>query len=161
VAVVRHPRAAGAPGAGRVVVGVDGSEASPQARAWAVEEARLRQASLTVVHAYVPLDATDAAEWGPESDEEAASGFVDAAIQDVDTSGLPGPLDRRVVPGGGARAVLAAARDADLVVMGSRGLGGFRGLLLGSVSHHVVHDAPCPVVVVRRPEAPAPAPTGK
>jgi nucleotide-binding universal stress UspA family protein len=61
---------------------------------------------------------------------------------------LPEPLEGRVVAGPAAGAILDLATDATLIVVGSRGLGGFKGLLLGSVSQQVAHHAPCPVVVV-------------
>ena len=58
------------------------------------------------------------------------------------------PVEAKLVEGGSSGAILEEARDADLVVVGSRGHGGFAGLLLGSVSGQVVHHATCPVVVV-------------
>ena len=66
----------------------------------------------------------------------------------ADTSGLPAPVTRTLALGNASAALLEAAEDADLVVVGSRGLGGFKGLVLGSVSHHVAHHATCPVIVL-------------
>jgi nucleotide-binding universal stress UspA family protein len=66
----------------------------------------------------------------------------------VDTTGLAQGIESHVVAGAPARALLDMATDADLVVVGSRGLGGFAGLLLGSVSQQVAHHASCPVVIV-------------
>lgn len=137
----------------RIVVGIDGSSASRRALEWAVAEAAMRQATLEVVYAWhlpyaggLALAATPAID--VRSLEDAASDVLDAAIADVDTSGLPKPPMRRLQAGGAAAAILAAADDADLIVVGSRGRGGFSGLLLGSVSQQVVHHATCPVVVV-------------
>ncbi|MFG1955600.1 universal stress protein [Micromonospora sp. NPDC048830] len=65
-------------------------------------------------------------------------------------SRYPGiPIEHRTVPGPPAAALLDAASDAQLLVVGARGRGGFTGLLLGSTSHAVLHHAPCPIAVVR------------
>ena len=69
----------------------------------------------------------------------------------VDGSDLATPIEKKLVQCGAATALLLAAEDADLVVVGARGLGGFRRLMLGSVSAQVTHHAPCPVVVVPEP----------
>ena len=81
--------------------------------------------------------------------EKSAAELLDHADRGVDTSGLPSPVERRIVPGPGAAAIIAAADDDALVVVGSRGLGGFKGLLLGSVSDQLTLHASCPVVVLR------------
>lgn len=141
----------------RIVVGVDGSEAAQKALDWAAEEAKLRQARLQVVHAWqvpyiggYPLSAATA--FDPVWMEDAARGVLDAATAALDVADLLHPVERTLASGGAAGAVIDAAKGADLVVVGSRGLGGFTGMLLGSVSHHVATHAPCPVVVVP-PEA--------
>lgn len=154
---------------GKVVVGVDASPGSLSALEWAVEEARLRRASLSIVHAWMlPLIEALPEPWvvgspsvGPSTDE--VRNHVEAAARDV----LSASVDRarstapeleiagELVEGRAAVALLDAARDADLLVVGSRGRGGFAGLLLGSVSGQCVHHARCPVVVV--PEKPASA----
>lgn len=139
-------------GTPRVVVGVDGSAASRWALEWALDEGRLRRATVDVVHAWhlpyvvghplapVPVD-TGAL-------EEEARRLVDQMVDGADTRGLPRPPERIVVMGNAARVVLDVAEGADLIVLGSRGLGGFAGLLLGSVTQHVVNHADCPVVVI-------------
>lgn len=146
----------------RIVVGIDGSDTSRRALRWALDEGRLRQAAVEVVHTWdapyiaypysVPV-------FDPETYEKAAKQVLDTAVEAEDTSGLPVPVERIVTPGGAASAILEAAKGAELVVVGSRGLGGFKGLLLGSVSHQVTHHAPCPVVVVP-PATDSPAPGG-
>ena len=140
---------------GRVVVGVDGSPGSREALAWAAEEARLRGATLEVVTAWSYLDQLPedgGAEPGfrPDFGEDDAGRILDEAL--AETVADTGDLDlvKNVVCELPARALLDAAEGADLVVVGARGHGGVRELLLGSVSQEVVHHAPCPVVVVRR-----------
>jgi nucleotide-binding universal stress UspA family protein len=148
VAIVRED-ATGPPfGPQRIVVGVDGSATSQRALEWALDAGRVRRATVEVAHAWdipavgLPVDASP---W-PQL-EEAGRSVVDHALEQADTTGVV--TIRRVVSRGPASAVLVGlARDADLVVVGSRGLGGFKGLLLGSVSHRVAHHAPCPVVVI-------------
>jgi len=91
-------------------------------------------------------------EFDPAAFKATAGRTIDAAIDGEDTNGLTRPVKRTLVNGGAAAAVLQTAEGADLVVVGSHGLGGFSGLLMGSVSHQVAHHATCPVVVVS-PEA--------
>ena len=136
----------------RIVVGIDGSEASRRALNWALDEARRRHCTVDAVHAwhapymvgYPYAGSLD----GPVTYEQAATETLDRVVDGADTSGLPAPVSRIVRMGQPAETILDQAKGADLVVVGSRGLGGFRGLLLGSVSHQVAHHAPCPVVIV-------------
>jgi len=135
----------------RIVVGVDGSDNSIRALAWAAEEARLRHAELEVVHAagYGPWYDPDLLITQSEIDAWLTAGakVIEAALQQV--PGLDGLRIRRETPADlAARALIAASKGADLLVVGSRGHGGFTGLLLGSVSNACVHHAACPVVVV-------------
>jgi nucleotide-binding universal stress UspA family protein len=137
----------------RIVVGVDGSATAQRALRWAYEEAQLRQAAVDVVHAWhVSYLATDRylATTGNEWDwlEAAGRKTLDAAVDEVDPSGLPEAPSRQLVYGSAAAAIIERARDADLVVVGARGFGGFAGLLLGSVSQQVARHADVPVVVV-------------
>ncbi len=136
----------------RIVVGVDGSETSRRALGWALEEGRLRQAAVQVVHAwhtpYLDGYPLTGATFDPALFEDGGRQIVESALAEADTRGLPVPVERLLVCGTGARAILEASKGADLVVVGSRGLGGFSGLLLGSVSHQVAHHASCPAVVV-------------
>jgi nucleotide-binding universal stress UspA family protein len=139
-------------GIARVVVGIDGSDTSAGALEWALDEGRLHQATVEVVHAWgLPYGAGEpfvAVAFDSTPLEDAARRTLDAAVESADTSGLPAPVTRTLTLGSAAASILQAAESADLVVVGSRGLGGFKGLMLGSVSYHVVHHATCPVVVL-------------
>ncbi len=135
----------------RIVVGIDGSENSKRALRWALDEARLRGAAIAVVNAwhvpylgyapYVPVI-------DPNILESAAHAVLDATIAEVDTSGLSQPIEKVTAAGSAVGVLFDAAKGADLLVVGARGLGGFTGLLLGSVSHQVAQHHGCPVVIV-------------
>lgn len=135
----------------RIVVGVDASDHADRALRWAIAEARLRGAELEVVHAYSALDiAALPAVVSYVEDEDLvkhAQAVVDERLAAV---GVPKdvPIQRTVRSGNPASVLLASAKGADLLVVGARGLGGFRGLLLGSVSQQVATHAECPVVIV-------------
>jgi nucleotide-binding universal stress UspA family protein len=145
---------------GRIVVGVDGSNGARAALAWALDEARLRGASVDVVHAWHAPAAVVPGPYGasPTVDDD-ATGRVRSAeeqvleqqLQAANTDGVEiEPLLPSASP---VDALLDIARGADLLVVGTRGRGGFSGLLLGSVSQQVSHHAPCPVVIVPEPQA--------
>ncbi len=135
---------------GRIVVGLDSSEESIRALRWALEEARLRDAELHLVHAYPTpeLVALPAVVTLPSDDElrAAADEVLDQQLAKVGGAGEVS-VTRTVRSGGAASVLCEAAKGAELLVVGARGLGGFRGLLLGSVTHQVVAHSPCPVVV--------------
>lgn len=136
----------------RIVVGVDGSPGSKRALAWAVGEARARGAELVAVHAWHPQYSAgypfSGVQYEPELYESSARELLHDEVAAADTAGLVYPVEARLVEGGAATALVEAGRDADLLVVGSRGHGGFVGLLLGSVSNQVAHHATCPVVIV-------------
>lgn len=132
---------------GVVVVGVDGSDGSAAALRWAADEARRRGDRLRAVLAWSFLD-QPLGDFDASYGETAARERLDAALAAAGDHTAGVEVEARVVCDLPARAVLGAADDADLLVVGSRGLGGFRGLLLGSVSQQVAHHAPCPVVIV-------------
>jgi nucleotide-binding universal stress UspA family protein len=134
----------------RVVVGIDGSEHAARALARAVEEARLRGTKLEVVHVVPePLMFADpvlAPPPPPQELRESGAKLIEQALAAVDLEGLE--IGRTVTVGHTAKVLCEVAKGAGLLVVGSRGYGGFRGLLVGSVTHQVVAHAPCPVLVV-------------
>jgi nucleotide-binding universal stress UspA family protein len=141
---------------GRIVVGVDGSEPSRAALRWAMAEADLRGAALEAVHCYAVPIYGDVSGLGTASsglDEEGiradAQRQLDEILAEVSGRTNGKPVLRRVDPGPPSTVLTEAAAGADLVVVGARGLGSLRSLLLGSVSQHVAHHAACPVVIVR------------
>jgi len=135
----------------RIVVGVDGSPASVAALRWAVGQAHAVGAEVEAVTAWLHPSAPG---WsGHPDDGDFGAGIarkvLDNAVAEATDPGLPVRTTTRVVKGGTVAALPAAARGAELLVVGSRGHGGFTGALLGSVGQHCVQHAPCPVVVVR------------
>jgi len=132
-----------------IVVGVDGSAQSQSALQWAISEARLRQAQVRLVTAwyYPPLASTVGHGIIDDTFRNAAERTLAEAIETVTAAGIA--VTGKVVENSPPAALVNAAASADLVIVGSRGHGGFAGLLLGSVSTHVVHHAPCPVLIVR------------
>jgi nucleotide-binding universal stress UspA family protein len=144
-----------------IVVGVDHSEQAKKALRFALEEAKLRNAKLRVVHAwrygtigatatagidgfYTPVVGADVEDLR-EAAEQALEDTLREPLADTDSV----EIERRVVEGPPASVLVNESRDADLLVVGSRGHGGFTELLLGSVSQQVSHHAACPVVIVR------------
>jgi nucleotide-binding universal stress UspA family protein len=135
-----------------IVVGIDGSDESKAALRWAIEEGKLRGASIRVVHAWSLSYAVGAGFAVPAFSvaelQRASEELLDAVIREV--GGVEGMHVEPVsVEGTPARVLVEAAQGADLLVVGSRGHGGFAGLLLGSVSQQCAHHAPCPLVIVR------------
>jgi nucleotide-binding universal stress UspA family protein len=140
-----------------IVVGIDHSEGAKAALRFALEEARLRQAKLRVVHAwqfaYLGAPGIEGSLPHPGGEFEAlrtaADLALDSTLQEVAADARDVEVERRVVQGAPAAALVEESRDADLLVVGSRGHGGFAQLLLGSVSQQCAHHASCPVVIVR------------
>lgn len=139
-------------GAHRIVVGTDGSENSLSAIRWALREAALRNVPVDVIHAwhFTPMvDPMGIAIIPPTSEMQAAAKSVlDSVMKKVEGDRGGVQVNEIVAQGSPVGTLLQAARDAEMVVVGRRGHGGFIGLLLGSVATQVVHHAPCPVVVV-------------
>lgn len=138
---------------GRIVVGIDGSEESQAALVWALRQARLQGAVLDVVYAWHPLYIADISGMAmstirPEEMEASAQAVLDHSVAELGNT-----ADVEVNPilatGSAAHVLLETAKGADLLVVGSRGRGGFSGLLLGSTSQQCAHHATCPVVIVR------------
>ena len=149
---------------GKMVVGVDGSPGAHEALLWALAEARLRGAKLHIVHAWkVPMIEALPEPWvigltppGPSVEEVherlrgAAKDVLDSSIRAAQAQ--PGvEIERELHEGHTVTVLLTAARDAELLVVGARGRGGFAGLLLGSVSHQCADHAPCPLAIVPTP----------
>ena len=137
-----------------VVVGVDGSEASLAAVDWAVGEAVARQSLLRVVHAFIwplfPHVPLGPSPYGPPDGglRAVAERVVDESVKRA-TNGAPGlSVVGELIAGAPEPVMLTEANNAQLVVVASRGLGGFTGLLVGSVSSHLAAHAACPVVVI-------------
>ncbi len=139
----------------RIVVGVDGSDSARAALDWALGEARLRSGQVRLVSAWHYPVVGDAAGRAPDREafgdharQANAEALRRAADAGVEVTG-------EVTEGHPADVLLQAADGADLLVVGSRGHGGFAGMLLGSVSNHIVQHARCPVLVVRAGGEPA------
>lgn len=144
------------PRAGRatVVVGVDGSKAAAQAIQFAFTQAAATGAGVVAVHAWRSPPTTYDGRLGPllvdaAEAERSARALVADATAGAAADHPDVELETRAVEGQPARALLAAGKTADLIVVGSRGRGGFTGLLLGSVSQGVLHHAHVPVAIVR------------
>ena len=136
----------------RIVVGTDGSGASTAAVQWAAAEAAAHGASLEVVHAWSIPAISDPVSMMPiqlplDVMEREARAVCDAAVAAATAAGA-GSVSGTVHRGSAAENLVAASTSADLVVVGSRGHGGFVGLLLGSVAQQVASHSACPVVVV-------------
>jgi nucleotide-binding universal stress UspA family protein len=145
-----------------VVVGVDGSKGADAALEFAAQEAALRTASLRIVSAWQIPIVTYGGGFAPPLNDEAFDSFrvraqtvADEALARAKELAPSLASEAVAVEGQPAQVLLEQAAHATLIVVGSRGLGGFKSLLLGSVSQQVVHYAPCPVVVVRQPGEPA------
>jgi nucleotide-binding universal stress UspA family protein len=144
----------------RIVVGVDGSPASEQALRWALDYARAVGGS---VHAVAAWEYPAFYGWAGTSappdgfnPEDIAGTTLAESVARVAGDAPRVPVNQSVIPGNATGALLQAAHGAALLVVGSRGRGGFSGALLGSVSRHVTEHAPCPVVVIREGQVPAP-----
>lgn len=131
---------------GIVAVGVDGSKGSLHALRWAAQEARRRAATLRIVKAWSYMDQSSG--FKPEYGDEDARRELDESLAGLGDALDGVEVEKVTVCDLPARALLDATRDADLVVVGSRGHGGFAGLRLGSVSNQVAHHAHIPVVIV-------------
>jgi len=139
---------------GRIVVGVDGSEGSRHALQWAAKQAELTGGTLEVVtsweypatYGWVPVPPEDYAleEFATKSQEE--------AIAAVFGDKVPAKLVKKVVQGHPAEILVEESQGADLLVVGSRGYGGFADAMLGSVSTYAIHHAHGTVTVIRPPK---------
>jgi len=137
----------------KIVVGVDGSPDSERALDWAIEEGRLRGAELMLVHAWVYPYV------GPRTGIQdlyddmriEAERALDDIVARAAARAPELTIHSSLVEGSPAGELVQEGVDADMIVLGSRGRGGFTSLLLGSTSHQVLHHAVCPVVIIRHP----------
>lgn len=152
---------------GTIVVGIDGSEHAKRALEWAVAEARLRGSTVEAVYAYeytpswqrygyaddmISAEASERVRQTISDDaaqaRERAVALAERMVAEVDTAGVtvePVAVENRRP----ASALVEHSKESDMLVIGSRGRGGFTGLLLGSVSQQCAHHADCPVVILR------------
>lgn len=126
-----------------LVVGIDGSAGAARALRWTVDEAKRRNAEVIAVLAWDPVG-----QQPPDDAGRTATTVADATVAAADLGDDAALVTPRGALDDPARALAEAARDAELLVVGTRGLGGFKGLLLGSVSDRCLSLSPCPVVVV-------------
>ncbi len=138
------------PAVRRIVVGVDGSPSSKQALRWAVEQAQRTGTVVDAVACWAYPSMYGWAMTGLDPELADATGRMLAqTVAEVVGDDPPVEVRESVVPGNAAEVLLESARGAELLVVGSRGHGGFSGALLGSVSQHCVQHAHCPVLVFR------------
>lgn len=144
-----------------IVVGIDGSESAEAALEFAAEEASLYEAHLLIVHVRMksPLSPPPASSYSAQAPHRPRAGrrgfpskaeeLVEAAVDHIAQLQPRVSSDGKVLEGQPASALLREAENADMIVLGSRGRGGFTSLLLGSVSQQVALHAPCPVAIIR------------
>lgn len=136
-------------GAPVVVVGVDASDEARAALAWGGGYARLTGARLRVVHAWTPVEEQVWIQTLPPPAGRTAVAEEEVAKLVADEVDPSVPTEIKVVEGHATRVLTDAAADAELLVVGGRGHGGFTGLLVGSTTAQVVAHSPCSVTVVR------------
>jgi nucleotide-binding universal stress UspA family protein len=140
-----------------IVVGVDHSAAAKEALRFALEEAQLRHATLRAIHAwqfgYIGVAGISGGLPGVGGElrefRDAAAAALNTTLREAIPDTGEVEVERRIVEGPPAAVLVEESRGADLLVVGSRGHGGFAQLLLGSVSQQCAHHAECPVVIVR------------
>ncbi len=140
----------------KIVVGVEGSGGARAALKWAIQEAKFRHATVVVATAYSPTYVPVSPDFTyipvdnfnvEEEVERMQRGLAEEVIAEAEGGNVPVEYVRK--KGSPADTLIEIAADADMLVVGSRGRGGFRGLLLGSVSQQIASHGSCPVVIVR------------
>lgn len=147
----------------RIVVGVDGSAPSNAALAWAIRQAALTGASVEAVTTWefpyiygYPVPVADV-DWGDLAEQVSGDALAEAAPA-LDSAGQV-KITPEIIEGDAAEVLLKESAGASLLVIGSRGHGGFAEALLGSVGQRCVHHATCPVVIIRDPASAGSRPT--
>jgi nucleotide-binding universal stress UspA family protein len=142
---------------GRIVVGIDGSESAAEALRWAVGQATLTGATVEALYVWHP-EALVTLGVPPLVDWELLREAAQARPAEIVREAVGSEPDVRVLPktamGSPAEELVKRSEKADLLVVGSRGLGGLKGMLLGSVGHHCAAHSYCPVVIVHRAPLP-------
>ena len=148
----------------KTVVGVDDSGGARAALAWAAHHAAATGGRLRVVHAYelpvawIDVYAPELPQWRQRA-QRVAEEMTEEVVSEVLEPGNREGIEVKVVEGSPVDVLHDESRDAAVVVVGSRGRGGFSGLLLGSVSQRVAQHAACPVVIVPSPPEASPSST--
>ena len=143
---------------GRIVAGIDGSDSAADALRWAVDQARLTGASVEAIYVWNPgmlvsLGMPPLMDWEPL--RKAAQARPREIVRETLGSDPRVRVVAKTVFGNAAEVLVDRSVGADLLVVGSRGLGGLKGMLLGSVGHHCAAHAHCPVVIVHPVPVPA------
>jgi nucleotide-binding universal stress UspA family protein len=136
---------------GTIVVGVDESDAAHAALEWAVAESKVRGNSLHIIHVFPVMAGFGteiAPEYYPQAEKEAEAELQRVLAGASEVNDLP-DVKATVIPGGPAQVLVEQSQDAEMLVLGHRGKGGFAGLNLGSVSAQCARHARCPVVIIR------------
>ncbi|NNN19598.1 MAG: universal stress protein [Acidimicrobiaceae bacterium] len=137
----------------KIVVGVDGSPSSNAALDWAAQEAEIRGAALELIHAWnYPNLGYGGYVAVLEDFEKDASNILNDVVATVREAHPNLKLVSSLLQGPTAQTIMERAKEADMVVVGSRGRGGFTGLLLGSVGQQLVHHCQIPVVIIHLAE---------
>jgi nucleotide-binding universal stress UspA family protein len=135
----------------RIVVGIDGSDSAADALRWAIEQAKLTGATVEAVYAWDPGALVSFAvppliDWAPL--REAAQARPAELVRDAVGTDPGVRIVTKTMTGNPAQVLVDRSAHADLLVVGSRGLGGLKGMLLGSVGHHCAAHSHCPVLIV-------------
>ena len=140
---------------GKIVVGVDGSPQAKRAVSWALEEAGAHGDEVLLVHAWEFPAILTISYHGPtlpvfsrEEVEKLSQQLLDKAADEARRQAPTLTVSTRLVEGHPGKVLVEAAQGARLLVVGSRGMGGFKGMVMGSVSTSCVHHARCPIVIV-------------
>jgi nucleotide-binding universal stress UspA family protein len=146
---------------GVIVVGVDGSKHSQRAVEWALDEAGAHGDAVMLVHAWEYPAVLTISYNGPvvpvftrDDVERLSRDLLEKAADEARKAAPELHISTQLAEGHAARALVEAAQHARLLVVGSRGLGGFKGMVMGSVSTACAHHGHCPVVIVPPPDVP-------